>query len=148
VPPSLLEAITHEKFLADRGTSRIEQHALADFMNRGELDRHLRRMRAHYRGRRDALVEALAATLPEAAVGGVAAGLHVALQLPDSDNEQAIREEAHHRSVELETMNDYQSGVRSRPPTLLLGYGQMPEHAIRAGVRELALAIRAARTRR
>ena len=55
-------------------------------------------MRARYRGRRDALVEALAATLPEAAVGGVAAGLHVTLQLPDSDNEQAIREEARHRA--------------------------------------------------
>jgi GntR family transcriptional regulator / MocR family aminotransferase len=147
VPPSLLEAVTHEKLLTDRGTSRIEQHALADFLTRGELDRHLRRMRARYRGRRDALVEALTVTLPEAAVGGVAAGLHVTLQLPDSDNEQAIREEANHRSVELETMNDYRPGVRSRPPTLLLGYGQMPEHAIRAGVRELAIAVRAARTR-
>jgi DNA-binding transcriptional MocR family regulator len=70
----------------------------------------------------------------------------VTLQLPGSDNEQAIREEAHHRHVELETMNDYRPGAR-RPPTLLLGYGQMPEHAIRAGVRELAIAIRAARTR-
>jgi GntR family transcriptional regulator / MocR family aminotransferase len=147
VPPSLLEAVTYEKLLADRGTSRIEQHALADFLTRGELDRHLRRMRAHYRGRRDALVEALTVTLPEAAVGGVAAGLHVTLQLPDSDSEQAIREEANHRSVELETMNDYRPGARSRPPTLLLGYGQMPEHAIRAGVRELAIAVRAARTR-
>jgi GntR family transcriptional regulator / MocR family aminotransferase len=147
VPPSLLEAVTHEKFLADRGTSRIEQHALADFLTRGELDRYLRRMRARYRGRRDALVEALTSTLPEAAVSGVAAGLHVTLQLPDSDNEQAIREEANHRSVELETMNDYRPGARSRPPTLLLGYGQMPEHAIRAGVRELAIAVGAARTR-
>jgi DNA-binding transcriptional MocR family regulator len=72
----------------------------------------------------------------------------VTLQLPDSDNEQAIREEANHRSVELETMSDYGPGVRSRPPTLLLGYGQMPEHAIRAGVRELVIAIRTARTRR
>jgi GntR family transcriptional regulator / MocR family aminotransferase len=147
VPPALLEAVTHQKLLADRGTPRIEQHALADFLTRGELDRHLRRMRARYRRRRDALVEALTATLPEAAVGGVAAGLHVTLQLPDSDNEQAIREEAHRRSVELETMNDYRPPARSRPPTLLLGYGQMPEHAIRAGVRELAIAIRAARTR-
>ena len=147
VPPSLLEAVTHEKLLADRGTSRIEQHALADFLIRGELDRHLRRMRARYRGRRDALVEALTVALPEAAVSGVAAGLHVTLQLPDSDSEQAIREEATHRSVELETMNDYRPGARRHPPTLLLGYGQMPEHAIRAGVRELAMAIRAARTR-
>ena len=70
------------------------------------------------------------------------------LQLPDSDNEQAIRDEANQRSIELETMNDYRPGGRIRPPTLLLGYGQMPEHAIRVGVRELAIAIRAARTRR
>ncbi len=49
VPPSLLQAVTHEKLLADRGTARIEQHAFADFLTRGELDRHLRRMRARYR---------------------------------------------------------------------------------------------------
>ena len=147
VPPSLLEAVTHEKFLADRGTSRIEQYALADFLGRGELDRHLRRMRARYRGRRDALVAALTVALPEAAVGGVAAGLHVTLQLPDSDDEQAIREEASLRRVELETMNDYRPGTRSGPPVLLLGYGQMREPAIRPGVRELAMAVRAARTR-
>ncbi len=147
VPPALLEAVTHEKLLADRGTSRIEQHALADFLIRGELDRHLRRMRARYRNRRDALIEALIEALPETVVGGVAAGLHVSLQLPDSDNEQAIREEARHRSVELETMNDYRSSAHRHPPTLLLGYGQLPEPAIRAGVRELAIAVRAARSR-
>ena len=38
-----------EKRLADHGTARIEQHAFADFLARGELDRHLRRMRARYR---------------------------------------------------------------------------------------------------
>jgi len=27
--------------LADRGSARIEQHAFADFLTRGELDRHL-----------------------------------------------------------------------------------------------------------
>jgi GntR family transcriptional regulator/MocR family aminotransferase len=147
VPPSLLDAVIHEKLLADRGTSRIEQYALADFLTRGELDRHLRRMRTRYSARRDTLVEALTATLPEAVVGGVAAGLHVTLQLPDSDNEQTIREEARRRQIELETMNDYRVATDSRPPTLLLGYGQMREHAIRAGAGELALAIRAARTR-
>ena len=46
--------------------ARIEQHAFADFLARGELDRHLRRMRARYRARRDALVAALAEELPEA----------------------------------------------------------------------------------
>ena len=102
-------------------------------------------MRARYRGRRDALVDALADALPEAAVLGVAAGLHVTVQLPDSDNEQAIQEEARHRRVELETMNDYRPDSRGRPPALLLGYAQMSEPAIRAGVHELAKAVRAAR---
>jgi GntR family transcriptional regulator/MocR family aminotransferase len=145
VPPSLLAAVSHEKLLADRGTARIEQHAYADFLTRGELDRHLRRMRSRYRGRRDALVEALADALPEVAVGGIAAGLHVTVHLPDGDDEGAIREAAHDRRVELETMSDYRPDDHARPPALLLGYAQLPEPAIRAGVAELAEAVRAAR---
>lgn len=146
-PPSLLQAVSHEKLLADRGTARIEQHAFADFLTRGELDRHLRRMRGRYRSRRDALVNALAETLPGAAVRGVAAGLHVTVQLPDDVSERAIREEAHDRRVELETMADYQPDTHGRPPVLLLGYAQMPESTIRAGVHELANAVRAAGAR-
>jgi GntR family transcriptional regulator/MocR family aminotransferase len=47
------------------GTERIGQQAFAHFLERGELDRHLRRMRGRYRARRDALVQALADELPE-----------------------------------------------------------------------------------
>ena len=147
VPPSLVQAVSDEKLLADRGTAHIDQHAFADFLTRGELDRHLRRMRARYRGRRDALIDALAEALPEAAVRGVAAGLHVTVELPDGDNEQAIRDQAHDRRVEIETMSEYRPDPQDRPPALLLGYAQMPEPAIRAGVHELAEAVRASRTR-
>ena len=145
VPPALLEAVSREKLLADRGTARIEQHAFADFLARGELDRHLRRMRGRYRARRDALVEALSECLPEAAVHGVAAGLHVTVQLPDGDSEESIREEARRRRLELETMSEFRTHAPGGPPILLLGYAQMPEPTIRAGVRELAEAVRAAR---
>ena len=31
VPPSLLQAVSHEKLLADRGTARIEQHGTDAF---------------------------------------------------------------------------------------------------------------------
>jgi GntR family transcriptional regulator/MocR family aminotransferase len=146
VPRCLLSAVVREKLLADRGTARIEQHAFADFLSRGELDRHLRRMRARYRGRRDALLAGLGEALPEATVLGVAAGLHVTVQLPDTDDAQAIRAEAHARRIELETMNDYRPAASHNPPALVLGYAQMPEPAIRAGVYELAEAVRATRT--
>ncbi|HEX4009548.1 MAG TPA: PLP-dependent aminotransferase family protein [Solirubrobacteraceae bacterium] len=144
VPAALLDAVVQEKLLADRGTARIEQLALADFLARGELDRHLRRMRARYRRRRDAMVHALARDLPEATVHGVAAGLHVTVVLSGGAGEDAIRAQARRRRVEIETMNEFRPGAGGRPPALLLGYAQLPEPAIRAGVRELAAAIRAA----
>ena len=64
---------------------------------------------------------------------------------PDGDDEQASARRPRRR-IELETMGDYRPDTRGRPPVLLLGYAQMPESAIRAGVRELAKAVRAART--
>jgi DNA-binding transcriptional MocR family regulator len=43
-------------------------------------------------------------------------------------------------------MTDYWPGRDGGAPTLMLGYAQAPEPSIRAGVRELAEAVRAART--
>jgi GntR family transcriptional regulator/MocR family aminotransferase len=147
VPPRLLDAVAAEKQLADRGTAHIEQHALAEFVAAGELDRHLRRMRARYRGRRDALVTALARALPEAEVQGIAAGLHATVRLPEGHDEQAILAEARRRRVALETMGEYRDdGGFAGAPTLLLGYGQIAEASIGAGVAELAAAVRSART--
>jgi GntR family transcriptional regulator / MocR family aminotransferase len=139
VPPALLEAVTEEKGLADMGTARIEQLALADFVARGELDRHLRRMRVRYRARRDVLLEALSEMLPEASVRGIAAGLHATVELPEGDDERAIVTEARGRRVEVDAMGEYRSG--GGPPTLLIGYAQAPEPTIRAGIRELAEAV-------
>ena len=138
VPPALVNAVTHEKYLADMGSARIEQLALADFLARGELDRHLRRMRARYRHRRDVLVAALADALPEAEVVGIAAGLHVTVRLPY--DEPAIRERARERRIDLRTLSDYRP--HTGPATLMLSYAVMSEPAIRAGVHELAAAVR------
>jgi GntR family transcriptional regulator/MocR family aminotransferase len=145
VPAQLVDAVVEEKRLADRVTAMIEQHAFAEFLAAGEHDRHLRRMRARYRSRRDALVAALAAELPEATVEGIAAGLHATVRLPDADDEGAILEEAQRRRIALETMDDYRGGASRGAPTLLLGYGQIAEPSIRPGVRALAEAIRTTR---
>ena len=131
VPSAMLDAVRDEKLLADRGTARIEQLAFTDFLTSGHLDRHLRRMRLRYGARRQALVEALADALPEAAVHGIAAGLHVTVELPPGDDEAAIREEALERRIALSTMSDY--GEHAGRPTLMLGYGHLSEAAVAAG---------------
>jgi hypothetical protein len=45
-------------------------------------------------------------------------------------------------------MTDYRPDVTDRLPALVLGYAQMPEPAIRAGIRELGEAVRASRRRK
>ncbi len=53
------------KQIADCGTSPLLQAALVRFMERGSLDRHLDRIRAAYRERRDAMLRSLGRHLPE-----------------------------------------------------------------------------------
>ena len=145
VPTPLLNAVRREKLLADRGSARIDQLAFAHFLERGELDRHLRRMRTRYRARRDAIVETLATELPDATVHGIAAGLHATVELPEGTDEAAVLEAAEQRRIRVESIAAYRLGAAPPgPPTLLLGYSAMPEPSLRAGVRELAAAIRAA----
>jgi GntR family transcriptional regulator / MocR family aminotransferase len=91
------------------------------------------------------MIEALAAELPGARLRGIAAGLHVTVDLPAGHDEAAVRRVAAARGIGLATMADYRSADGDHPATLILGYAQMSESRIRSGVRELADAVRAAR---
>jgi GntR family transcriptional regulator/MocR family aminotransferase len=122
---------------------RLEQLAFADFLLRGELDRHLRRMRLGYRRRRDVLVQALARELPEVEVRGLAAGLYVEAVLPDGADEGRVVDEARARGVGLSGMREHCAEV-VREPALLLGYAVAPEPSLRRAVSVLAEAVRAA----
>jgi GntR family transcriptional regulator/MocR family aminotransferase len=66
LPAALLAPVREAKSWADGGSPTIAQLTLADFIARGDLDRHLRRMRSSFRRRRDALVRAVAEELPGA----------------------------------------------------------------------------------
>jgi GntR family transcriptional regulator/MocR family aminotransferase len=122
---------------------RLEQLAFTDFLLRGELDRHLRRMRLRYRRRRDVLVRELERQLPTLQVRGHAAGLYVQVLLPDGLHEARILEEARTRGVGLSGMAEH-CAEATREPALLLGYAVAPEPSLRRAVTVLAEAVLAA----
>jgi GntR family transcriptional regulator / MocR family aminotransferase len=140
VPDHLLDAVTAAKESDDLGTPVVEQLALADFLERGELDRHLRRTRAIYRARRDALVDALERLLPGCPPAGVAAGLHLVVHLPAGSDEQAVLDSARSRGLGVSGISEHR--VEPGPPALLLGYGRLPEPAVEPAVRLLADSLR------
>jgi GntR family transcriptional regulator/MocR family aminotransferase len=133
LPRSLIDDVMREKLLDDMGTSMLEQVALARFIESGALGRHLRRVRPIYRRRRDAVLESLATALPDAQAKGIAAGLHVYVELPAWCDESALIEAARAKGLLI-------GGARwawsqsSAPPALVLGYGAINETAIRNGL--------------
>jgi GntR family transcriptional regulator/MocR family aminotransferase len=129
------------KAIEDRGSEAIGQLALRDFIVRGELDRHLRRMRVRYRRRREALLEALARHLPEASVREGAAGLFELVELPASVDEARLLGAAAERGVGLEGLALHRFRPAG-PPGLVLGFAGLPEAAIEQSIRLVGEAYR------
>jgi GntR family transcriptional regulator / MocR family aminotransferase len=140
VLPSSLTAELHDDDPASpAGTPpTLDQLALADLLERGEVDRHLRRQRLRYAKRRQALLDALADQLPELPVTGAAAGLFAVLGLPHGSDEDEAARNAAAEGVACEPLRAHNR------TGLVLGYANLPEpsapHAVRALVRALTRA--------
>jgi GntR family transcriptional regulator / MocR family aminotransferase len=137
-PSALLDAVSEEKKLSDRGSPTIEQLSLAMLIESGRYDRHLRQMRRVYGARRDRLVEALGVHAPATRLHGLAAGFHAVAELTREQDEQSIIDQASERSVGIYGMSAYRPSGLEGPPQLVLGFGNLTEAAIEQGIRTIA----------
>ncbi|MGX1370816.1 GntR family transcriptional regulator/MocR family aminotransferase [Streptomyces canus] len=125
-----------------------DQLALADLITSGAYDRHVRRMRQRYRGRRDRLVAALAERAPHVEVSGVAAGLHAVLRLPRGTERSAVEAAARH-GVALDGLAEFRHPDTDMPAHdgLVVGYATPSEHAYGAALEALCGALAPGGTR-
>ncbi len=137
VPPDLLDTYRAAKYAADLACGVMDQATLAEFLARGEMDRHIRRRAVEYRHRRDALVDAVATHLPGWHVAGTAAGLHGVLHPPAGDDEAAAAL-AQACGLDARPLSGY--CVDTRRQGLVVGYGHQ-------SAAELARAVKALGTR-
>jgi len=140
LPSWLAWQLISAKAIEDGGSEVIGQLALCDFIERGELDRHVRRMRLRYQSRREALLQALDRWLPQATPSGATAGLFELVELPADVDEPALLATAAARGVGMEGLS-WHRFTHGGPPGLLLGYGNLPEPAIEQGVRLIGDAL-------
>ena len=141
LPAKVSREVAQAKLQMDRGSPVLDQLALADFISRGELDRHLRRTRLVYKRRRDRLVKALRKHLPNGRQHGVAAGLHLFLELPGGARESEIVKAAARHSIRVFGASAYRIGASRQRPALVVGYGAVLEHELERGVQQLARVI-------
>ncbi|SEA32002.1 GntR family transcriptional regulator / MocR family aminotransferase [Mycobacterium sp. 283mftsu] len=141
LPPDLVGPVVSAKSLADTGSSVMDQLAFATLLRSGDYDRHLRLMRRRYLARRNALLAALGRYLPEAGVLGAAAGVHLTVRLPTDCNIDGIVREAANQRVRIDPLSWCYTEPDCAPPGLILGYANLTESQIDAGVRAIAAAV-------
>jgi len=140
VPPAWRAAVRARKHAADVCGPVLEQLAFAEFLAGGGYDRHLRRLRRIHRIRRDAVVAAVRRHLPAARISGVAAGLHLVVELPAGIDDVALARAA--RRSGLGPLALSRLRLRSGgPPGLVLGYATHPPDVLAEAVARLAALI-------
>jgi GntR family transcriptional regulator/MocR family aminotransferase len=92
-------------------------------------------MRQRYRRRRDALLDVLAGH----PIRGIAAGLHLVL---DVEDEAALVRAAAARGLALDGLAPYWHDPAGRPQGLVLGYAAAPEHAYAQTLATLRTSLR------
>jgi GntR family transcriptional regulator/MocR family aminotransferase len=137
VPPSLVSAVTTAKLAADLSGPVVEHLAFAQLLATGGYDRHLRRARRTYRQRRDAVVAALRRYLPQARVSGIAAGLHLVVELPAGVDDAAVADLAREHGLGPLALSRLRL-LSGGDPGLVLGYAAHSEDELTSAVRRLA----------
>jgi len=141
VPRELKDAFVTARTLLDGHTAQLLQAVLADFMTEGHFGVHVRRMRALYGERRDALVEAADRELGKRLrLGPTDAGLEIAAYLPPGSKAREVAQRAARRGVSLVPLSRY-AVAAAGPEGLLLGFAALTPAAIRAGMRTMARAL-------
>jgi GntR family transcriptional regulator/MocR family aminotransferase len=120
----------------------LDQLAFAAMLESGDYDRHLRHVRHGYRRRRDALIAELNRAVPQLRVSGIAAGLHVVLDLPATIDSAEVIEIAAASSMRLADLRAYQDTVDDATNGLVLGYGNLADSAVLDAVRTLQQSLR------
>jgi GntR family transcriptional regulator / MocR family aminotransferase len=147
VPSDLRDRLLGARRAADVHPPLLEQAVLAEFIAGGHFDRHVRRMRAAYRERLDALVSAAEQNCSGLLrLRPVHTGLHVVADLEGAD-EEAVSREAQARGVEVTPLRPFFLTPQTAN-ALVLGFASAPPAALKSAMERLAAAIAAVRRSR
>ena len=140
-PPWLFDDVAAEFGITGASPPTLDQLALASFIGGSGLERHLRSMRRRYRAKRDLLIAALGAYLPQVKVAGTAAGLHLLAWLPEGTDEHATANRARGSGVGLHELHRHCLAEAPSPPALLLGFALPSETDLVTAAKLIAAAV-------
>ena len=140
VPTRYQQSMVAAKRDIDLGNAVLPQLVLAQLMECGDLERHLRLVRRRHRRRRDAMIEALRRELPEAQIHGAAAGLHLMITFEADCVDVDLAAAAFDLGVKVQPLSWHCQ--RPHRPGLVLGYAASSVGTIEQGISMLGQSYR------
>ncbi|ANB56743.1 bacterial regulatory s, gntR family protein [Anoxybacillus sp. B7M1] len=125
----------------------VVQKALALFMEKGYLERHIRKMRTVYAKKRQTLIHAIYDHFGEhATIIGEKAGLHLLVHFHHVMDADRLVKEAKGRGIHIYSVAKYWfDSQTSPPPYILLGFGSMTEQEMIEAIQLLKDIVQATR---
>ena len=147
LPPALVESFARRRALDMRHSEIGTQAVMAEFIAAGHFQRHIRRMRAAARSRRDALLAGWPVDIPGCApMPAVEAGLHLCVRVDSLARERELIAAAEGAGVELNGLSSYWLPGEEPPVDnragLVLGFAAVPEAEIAKALAALRKAWR------
>lgn len=117
----------------------FEQAALAEFLRTRKLDRHIQKMRKIYGQRRQVLLKSLEEAFGNEWIAfGDAAGLHIAIDFPGMNFDEAFRNNCLQNGLYITPVESHCIEKGQHQSMLLIGYGHLEPDVIKKGVELLS----------
>lgn len=145
VPQRFVPLFERARMLLGRDVSALEQQALAELIDGGHFERHVRRMRPIYARRRAVLIQALTIHFGrDLAVSPVSAGMHLMVRFLTRDNDATLLRAAEEAGFPMvSTRHHYlRNPVNGE---FMIGFAHLTEEELRAATSRFAAAIQKTR---
>lgn len=138
LPKALQAKWKHARTFTDVQNPVLEQAALAEFLHKRKIDKHVRRMRQLYGEKRKLLLRSVEGAFGDAVhPWGDVSGLHLALQFPGREfGEQFVRD-SRQAGIKAAPLARYCPSQTNHKDKLLLGYGHLSPGQIVEGIKAL-----------
>lgn len=138
LPQPLQASWRHYRNYMDVQNPVLEQAALAEFLNKRKMDKHVQRMRRVYGEKRNVLLRSVEHTFGSSVQPwGDASGLHVALQFPGIEFGQQFIRECSDAGIRISSVAQYCPMQDCHKDKLLIGYGHLEHAQIDEGIKAL-----------
>ncbi len=143
LPPALLERFDREMGFYACTVSNFEQCTLARFITQGYFEKHINRMRRHYRMLRDELLASIEASplASKVTITEEGAGLHFLMRIDTGMPDEVLVRRARAQGVRISCLSDYQHHPDGRGEhVLVVNYSGIPAGSVEEAVACLARA--------